>query len=48
MNFTYIFWSINKTIIESGFGRVSTSDNNCPTILEDAESYYDKSGLERS
>ena len=26
-------------IDESGFGRVSTLDNNYPTILEDAESY---------
>ena len=33
-------------IDESGFGRVSTLDNNYPTILESVESYYnDKSGF---
>ena len=33
-------------IYESGFGRVSTLDNNYPTILEGVESYYnDKSGF---
>ena len=33
-------------IYGSEFGRVSTLDNNCPTILEGAESYYnDKSGF---
>ena len=41
MNFTYIFWSMNKTIIKSGFGRVSTLGSNDPTILEDVESYCD-------
>ena len=33
-------------IYESGFGRVSTLDNNYPTILEAVELYYnDKSGF---
>ena len=47
MNFTYIFWSMNKTIIESGFERVSTLGSNDPTILEGVESQYDiyKSGF---
>ena len=36
-------------IDESGFGRVSTLDNNYPTILEGVESYYnDKVDLKRS
>ena len=36
---------MNKIIIESGFGRVSTLGND-PTILEGVESYYnDKSGF---
>ena len=41
VNFTYIFWSMNKTIIESGFGRVSTLGSNDPTILEGVESQCD-------
>ena len=46
MNFTYIFWTMSKTIIESGFGRVSTLVND-PTILEGVESFHniDKSGF---
>ena len=32
---------MNKNIIESGFGRVSTLGSNDPTILEGVESYYD-------
>ena len=30
---------------ESGFGRVSTLGSSDPTILEGAESYYDKTGF---
>ena len=40
MNFTYIFQSMNKIFIESGFGRVSTLGND-PTILEGVKSQYD-------
>ena len=40
-NFAYIFWSMNKTIIKSGFGRVSTLGISDPTILEGVESQYD-------
>ena len=45
MNFTYIFWSMNNTIIKSGFGRVSILGND-PTILEGV-AYYNiyKSGF---
>ena len=32
---------MNKIIIRSGFGRVSTLDNNDTTILEGVESYCD-------
>ena len=41
MNFNYIVWSMNNTIIESGFGRVSTLGSNDPTILEGVKSQYD-------
>ena len=41
MNFTYIFWSMNNTIIKSGFGRVSILGSNDTTILEGVESYCD-------
>ena len=41
MNLTYIFWSMNKTIIESGFGRVSTLGSNDPIILEGVEHQCD-------
>ena len=41
MNFTSIFWSMNKTIIESGFGRVLTLGSNDPIILEGVESQCD-------
>ena len=41
MNFTYIFWSMNNTIIESGFGRLSNLGSNDPTILEGVETYCD-------
>jgi hypothetical protein len=35
---------MNKIIIESGFGRVSTLGKNYPTILEGVESYYNNKG----
>ena len=41
MNLTYIFWSVNNTIIKSGFGRVSTLGISDPTILEGVEFYCD-------
>ena len=41
MNFTYIFWSMNNTIIESGFGRVSTLASNDSTISEEVPIEYE-------
>ena len=47
MNFSYIFWSMNNTIIESAFGRVSTLGSNDPTVFEGVDSYgyIDESGF---
>ena len=41
MNFTYIFWSMNNTIIESGFGRVSTLVCNDSTISKEVPIDYE-------
>ena len=40
MNFTYIFWSMNNTIILSGSGRVSTLVSNDSTILNEKNFAY--------